>query len=177
MSVLCRHKGGDGKHVLFVKGAPESVLPRCTSVRLEDGTTLKMTDEWRQCLREQFESMATRPLRCLMLALKESDLGDLTGVTEDASGEAMPPRAAALLSDPDKFGEVEQGLTLVGMVGIRDPARPEVADSIARCRDAGVRVVMITGDSAQTAAAIARDVNILAHEDQAGGADVCRGGD
>ena len=47
------------------------------------------------------------------------------------------------------------------MVGIKDPARPEVADSINKCHDAGVRVIMITGDARDTAVAIARDVNIL----------------
>ena len=125
-----------------------------------------MTEEWRTALRTQFEEMARRPLRCLALASKENGLGALAEVTKP--GE-LPRRAAELLGDPTKFAEVEQGLTFEGMVGIKDPARPEVADSIARCRAAGVRVVMITGDSAQTAAAIARDVNILAPEEAADG--------
>ena len=54
-------------------------------------------------------------------------------------------------------------------MGIKDPARPEVAASIRRCRDAGIRVVMITGDSAPTAAAIAKDVNIFDEKDGADG--------
>ena len=165
MSVLCRGVG-TGRNALFVKGAPESVLPRCTSLRLDDGSVVRMTDEWRTALRTQFEEMARRPLRCLALASKENGLGALAEVTKP--GE-LPRRAAELLGDPTKFAEVEQGLTFEGMVGIKDPARPEVADSIARCRAAGVRVVMITGDSAQTAAAIARDVNILAPEEAADG--------
>jgi P-type E1-E2 ATPase len=49
----------------------------------------------------------------------------------------------------------------VGTVGIKDPARPEVADSIRKCHEAGVRIIMITGDARDTAVAIARDVNIL----------------
>jgi len=83
-------------------------------------------------------------------------------VLADVNKPGAPPRrAAGVLGDTDGFINVERGLTFVGLVGIKDPARPEVADSIAQCRKAGVRVVMITGDSAQTAAAIARDVNIL----------------
>ena len=66
-----------------------------------------------------------------------------------------------LLSNPDNYSSIESGLTWVGMVGIKDPARPEVADSINKCHDAGIRVIMITGDARDTAVAIARDVNIL----------------
>ena len=88
------------------------------------------------------------------------DLGDLADV---ASADNLGPAAAAL-SEPSQFVEMEKGLTFVGMVGIKDPARPEVATSIIRCRDAGIRVIMITGDSAATARAIARDVNILEEE-------------
>jgi Ca2+-transporting ATPase len=66
-----------------------------------------------------------------------------------------------LLSDPSTYADIESGLTLVGIVGIKDPARPEVADSINQCTKAGIRVMMITGDAKDTAVAIARDVNIF----------------
>jgi Ca2+-transporting ATPase len=66
-----------------------------------------------------------------------------------------------LLSNPQNYASIESGLTWVGLVGIKDPARPEVAESIKKCHDAGVRVIMITGDARDTAVAIARDVNIL----------------
>ena len=161
MSVLCRSLR-TSRNALFVKGAPESVMPRCTSLRMSDGTTVRMTDAWRQQLRTQFEDMARRPLRCLALAVKEDHLGPLTNLSEP---NVMPPRAAALLSDSSKLVDIEQGLTFLGLVGIKDPARPEVPRSIEMCAKAGVRVVMITGDSAQTAAAIARDVNILGPAD------------
>jgi len=157
MSVLCRHKNKPSNS-LFVKGAPEGLLPRCTFVRLADGTTIRMTDGWRRKLRNQFEEMARRPLRCLALAVKESGLGVLADVSTPAE---VRGNAQALLADASRFEQIESGLTFVGLVGIKDPARPEVADSIMQCRKAGVRVVMITGDSAQTAAAIARDVHIL----------------
>eukprot|EP00965_Chrysotila_dentata_P000949 30373-Pleurochrysis_carterae.AAC.1 len=69
MSVLCAPTNG-GKNTLFAKGAPEHLLPRCTHLRLADGTTLRMSDEWRKAITEQFSGMATRPLRCLALAVK-----------------------------------------------------------------------------------------------------------
>jgi Ca2+-transporting ATPase len=173
MSVLCRSVGS-GRNALFVKGAPESVLPRCDSVRLDDGSVVKMTDEVRRRVAEQFEGMARRPLRCLALAVKESNLGVLGQPSRP--GE-LPPRAASLLSDSGRFAEVESGLVFCGLVGIKDPARPEVVSSIEQCRKAGVRVVMITGDSAQTAAAIARDVQILALDDHAADGRVFVGGE
>lgn len=153
MSVLCRPVGAR-LNQLFVKGAPESVLPRCAFVRLADGTTVRMTDEWRRVLTAHFEGMATRPLRTLALAVKERGLGPLAHY--DGSADAPP-----VLSKPASFANIESGLTFVGFAGITDPARPEVATAIASCRAAGIRVVMITGDSAQTAAAIARDVGIF----------------
>ena len=65
------------------------------------------------------------------------------------------------LSDPGRFAEVEAGLTFVGAVGLHDPPRPEVADAIARCAAAGIRVVIVTGDNKLTAEAIGRQVGLL----------------
>ena len=103
--------------------------------------------------------MARRPLRCLALAVKDTQLGALADLREN-----QPPSraAAAVLQATGRFHEVERGLTFTGMVGIKDPARPEVAGAISRCRAAGIRVIMITGDSAPTASAIARDVGVFA---------------
>ena len=106
--------------------------------------------------------MAARPLRCLAMAIGE-DIGDLA----DYDGPSHP--AHKKLTDPSKFIDLEQNLIFTGVCGIKDPARPEVAASIRRCRDAGIRVVMITGDSAPTAAAIAKDVNIFDEKDGADG--------
>lgn len=65
------------------------------------------------------------------------------------------------LVDTSKYDELEGGLSFVGYVCIKDPVRPEVADSISNCRTAGINVIMITGDSKETAIAIARELNIL----------------
>ena len=66
------------------------------------------------------------------------------------------------LLDINGFEAIESDLTLFGLVGIKDPARMEVRDSINKCRQAGIRVFMITGDNQITAEAIARDVGIIA---------------
>ena len=69
--------------------------------------------------------------------------------------------AKDLLADSSKYDELESGLSFVGYVCIKDPVRPEVAESISRCRTAGINVIMITGDSKETAIAIAQELNIL----------------
>ena len=113
---------GKARNVLFVKGAPEGLLPRCSHLRLEDGTTIRMNDEWRRRLKLQFEEMARRPLRCLALAVKDTNLGLLADVTTPlagAEGEGVSrvnKRAASMLSDASRFAEIERGLTFVGMV-------------------------------------------------------------
>ena len=165
MSALCKPVGRGGSNVLFVKGAPESVLPRCSHLQLADGAVVRMNEAWARRIRETFTEMARRPLRCLALATKERGLGALA----KWDGVAADGKCPAAINNPSKFVDVERGLTFTGLVGIKDPARPEVAASIRRCRDAGIRVVMITGDSAPTAAAIAKDVNIFDEKDGADG--------
>ena len=63
--------------------------------------------------------------------------------------------------DINNFEAIEQNLTLFGICGIKDPARPEVRESIEKCKEAGIRGFMITGDNQTTAEAIARDVGIF----------------
>ncbi|KAL9183678.1 hypothetical protein ACHAXT_004534 [Thalassiosira profunda] len=145
---------------LLVKGAPNLLLERCTHAKLRDGSVVKLDGRLRRQIEKKTTDLATRPLRCLALAVKETDrLEDsLNQYSQDSmhADERHP-----LLSNPQNYASIESGLTWVGMVGIKDPARPEVAESIKKCHDAGVRVVMITGDARDTAVAIARDVNIL----------------
>jgi Ca2+-transporting ATPase len=124
---------------------------------LPNGKVVPMTDGFRARTAELVQSMAQRPLRCLLLAVKEGkDLGDLANLTEKDDPASHPK-----LQDPKNFEKIESDLTWVGITGIKDPARPEVAQAMTQCRDAGVRVIVITGDSKETAVAIARDVNIF----------------
>ena len=109
--------------------------------------------------------MSSKALRCLAMAGK-LDLGEFA----DYSGPKHPSHKYVniiiriknrKLLDINGFEAIESDLTLFGIVGIKDPARMEVRDSINKCRQAGIRVFMITGDNQITAEAIARDVGIF----------------
>ncbi|KAG8466864.1 hypothetical protein KFE25_008243 [Diacronema lutheri] len=142
---------------LLVKGAPESVLERCTLLRLVDGSDVPITPASRARILAKFNEMARRPLRVLAMACKE-ELGDLSDYTAD-KGAAHPMHKA--LADASRFAQIESGLTFVGLVGIKDPARAEVKGAIEKCYEAGVRVIMITGDTKDTAEAIAKEIGIF----------------
>lgn len=165
MSVLCASPTPNGKarNRLLIKGAPNLLLERCTHVKLRDGTVVKMKGSLRRSIEDKLSEMAARPLRCLALAVKENaHLED--SLRRFAPKDDRDVASHPLLSDAKNFKAIENDLTLVGIVGIKDPARPEVADSINQCSEAGIRVMMITGDARDTAVAIARDVNIFPKE-------------
>jgi Ca2+-transporting ATPase len=117
----------------YTKGAPEVVLERCDSV-LEDGEVVELTDERREAIRAEVETFAGDALRVLGFARK-------VGVDPDADEE-----------------ELETGLTFLGLQGMLDPPRSEVREAVADCRNAGIRVVMVTGDNLATATAIGTEV-------------------
>lgn len=125
-------RSADGELVAHVKGSVESVLPLCTRIGRPDGDAA-LDDEARAGVGAEATAMADRALRVLAVA-----------------------RRSAPADDP------EQGLTLLGLVGMIDPPRAGVAGAIEACRRAGVRVVMITGDHPATAAAIAREIGLAA---------------
>lgn len=166
MSVLADFSGNPNKKArnqLLVKGAANMVLDRCTHIKYRDGSVSKINGSMRRELEKKITDMATRPLRCLALATKDesklqSSLKNFKPVDDN------DVREHPLLKDPSKYEDIESGLTLVGLVGIKDPARPEVADSIQKCTDAGIRVIMITGDARDTAVAIAKEINIFSSD-------------
>ena len=127
------HQDGDG-YVLYVKGALEAVLPRCTTWETALGQEA-ISDVRRQKLLDAEAAMASSGLRVLAFAYR------------------------ALTTRPDR-DELEERLTFAGLIGLHDPPRPEVPAAIGRCRDAGIKVVMVTGDHAQTALAIARAIGL-----------------
>ena len=128
------HHDHDGHGFVFVKGAPEAVLARCDR-QLQHGCCVPLAaGAWH----DRVERIAARGRRMLALAL----------------GTA-PPRRRDL-----RFGDIEAGLTMVALVGIIDPPRDEAIAAVAQCRAAGIRVKMITGDHAVTAAAIAAQMAI-----------------
>jgi P-type Ca2+ transporter type 2C len=131
MSVVCQAEGGP---VLYVKGAPETVLPMCSRYLGGPDGDDALTSGTRQDWRDAAEQMASQGLRVLAVASRPQD---------------QPVFAA------------EKGLTVLGFIGMVDAPRPGVRVAIERCRDAGIRVVMLTGDHPATAAAIGREVGIL----------------
>ena len=163
MSVLCEYskelnqkmKAKSRKHGnrLLVKGAPNLLLQRCTQVKLRDGNVVKLTGELRRQVEAKLSEMAARPLRCLALAVKDNEALE-SSLRDFAPSNEGDIAKHPLLSKPETYKNIESGLTLVGIVGIKDPARPEVADSINECTRAGIRVMMITGDAKDTAVAI-----------------------
>jgi Ca2+-transporting ATPase len=137
----------EGRPWAFVKGAPETLLERCSGIRTEVGVR-DLTESDRAGMLQAGAVMASEALRILAVAERPLDPAALSG-----------PRA------PDEAG-IECGLSLLGLVGIQDPPRPEARESIQRCKRAGIRTVMITGDHPDTARAIARELDILGRDDQ-----------
>ncbi len=135
MAVLCA--GADGARVL-VKGALEEVLARCVRVATPRGDA-PLDAAWAARLRHEGDRMAADALRVLALA------------------ERVWPGPPPAHVDAETL---ERDLTLVGLVGMWDPPRAEVPAAVRRCQQAGIRVVMITGDHALTAAAIARRIGL-----------------
>lgn len=170
MGVLCtRSEAKRVNNRLLVKGAPNLLINRCTHVKLRNGRTVKLTGRLRRVIESKTSELAGRPLRTLALAVKETEFLDRSlkqykGTNQSISIDGATREKHPLLDDSSKYAAIESGLTLVGLVGIKDPARPEVRDSIKRCSDAGVRVIMITGDAKDTAIAIAKDVDIFTEE-------------
>lgn len=132
----------DGQPVTrcYVKGAPDVLIARATSFRHPDGTLVPITDDNRHLAIQANDQIANAGERVMVVAQRDFDPA---GVEPDGN-----------------LIELIEGLTLLAMVGIVDPPRPEAKAAIAECKDAGIRVRMITGDHATTAAAIAGELGI-----------------
>uniref|UniRef100_A0A8C5N4U4 Calcium-transporting ATPase n=1 Tax=Gouania willdenowi TaxID=441366 RepID=A0A8C5N4U4_GOUWI len=151
MSVYCTpNKARSSAGKMFVKGAPEGVIDRCTHIRV-GGNKVPLTPGIKEKLMSVIREYGTGrdTLRCLALATRDNP------VSKDE----------LVLEDSNRFIEYETDLTFVGCVGMLDPPRAEVAASIRLCRLAGIRVIMITGDNKGTAVAICRRIGIFGEED------------
>ncbi|CAH1766758.1 15177_t:CDS:10, partial [Entrophospora sp. SA101] len=158
MSVLVQSKKNNSSYTLLVKGAPESILDRCKFVRLSSvicPATSELTPKIRKGLNEKFLEYGKQGLHVLAIAR-------ISGLTSSSLCEYD-------FSDPSTFIQIEQNMTFIGLVGILDPPRLEVARSIKKCITAGIRVIVITGDNKNTAEAICRKIGIFGkHEDLTG---------
>lgn len=135
---------------MFVKGAPEGVLDRCSHIRVGN-QKLPMTQAMKEKILDTTRNYGCGrdTLRCLALATLDN-----------------PPKPDDMdLCDANKFASYEVNLTFVGVAGMLDPPRKEVADAIKRCRNAGIRVIVITGDNKATAEAICRRIGVFTEEE------------
>jgi magnesium-transporting ATPase (P-type) len=128
------HRGRD-ETILFAKGAPEELLLRARWIE-RDGRQEPLTPDWRAALAEVATQMADRGLRVLALAHR-----------------VLP--TAYVLANAD------EDLVLTALVGFEDQPRPEVPLAVRRCREAGVKVIMVTGDHPHTALAVAREIGLV----------------
>lgn len=118
--------------VAFAKGAPEVMVEACTMIRTPEGTTAFSLEEKARVL-DTARTMADDALRLIAVARKETN----------------------------DIGATAHGMTFLGLVGMIDPPRPEAQSAVHRCEEAGIRVVMITGDHPVTAQAVAKELGIL----------------
>ena len=134
----------NNKKNAYMKGAPEVVLGKCNQILL-NGKVQKLTQQVRTDLQKVTEAMALQALRNLGFAYKE------------------------LPQNMEAFDEkIEEDFIFVGIIGMIDPPRSEVKDAIAICNQAGIRVVMITGDHELTATAVAKALNLIGENEVEG---------
>lgn len=135
-----REKAGSGnqKRIAFIKGAPKEMLESCVSIMAED-KIFDLDDELRARILEVNDQFAREGLRVLAVAQRK-----------------LPENIQEY--SPEK---VEEQMTLLGLVAMMDPPRPEVADAVKKCKSAGIKIFMITGDYGLTAESIARKIGIV----------------
>jgi len=143
MSVLAKPKNG-GANTLYVKGAPEQILERCTSVYTEQSGVVNLDSKTKSLITKKINEWAEDGLRILAFAIvKDSKLN---------------PKAKI---DTKDFSSYESNMTFLGLTGMMDPPRKEVLDSIKKCKEAGIRVIVITGDNKKTAESICKQIGIF----------------
>jgi len=126
-----------GRPVAFVKGAPRETMALCTSVR-RDGADVPLDDALRGAILAEHDRLATDGFRLIAVAIR-----------------ALPPEL-----EHGASADVERALVFLGFVALWDPPRPGVREALAQCQQAGIRVVMVTGDYGLTAQAIARSLGL-----------------
>jgi sodium/potassium-transporting ATPase subunit alpha len=125
-----------GETLVLTKGALETVLPLCAGIFVDNGTK-SLNDENKEPVIDAYRSMMDDGLRVIAFAFRK-----LAG---NSIAEADP----------------ESDLIFVGLMGLEDPPRPEVPEAIKKCREAGIKVIMITGDASRTAKAIAKKIGLV----------------
>ncbi|KAI4110180.1 MAG: hypothetical protein L6R37_000073 [Teloschistes peruensis] len=144
MSVLV---GRDNQQRLLVKGAPESIFERCTHILVgSGGKKIPLERKHADILSQEVVQYGNRGLRVIALASRE----DFQIKSQFSNAKTT-----------EEYLQIEQDLTFIGLVGMLDPPRPEVSASIRKCKEAGIRVVVITGDNRNTAESICRQIGVF----------------
>ena len=121
---------------IFTKGALETVLPLCSNILINNEIQV-LTEGFNQSINQAYHSLTDEGLRVMAFAFRQSK---------------------------DDVHNPEADLVFVGLAGLEDPPRPEVREALAKCNDAGIKVIMITGDGSRTAVAIAREIGLVRGE-------------
>merc|ERR1711973_1006398 len=129
----------DNRYLLVMKGAPERIVDRCSTI-IVDGRELPLTEEWKNAFETAYMELGGLGERVLGFCDKYPN-----GYPFDAEDVNFPL----------------EGLRFVGLMSMIDPPRAAVPDAVAKCRSAGIKVIMVTGDHPITAKAIARSVGII----------------
>lgn len=126
-----------GKLYAFVKGAPDFMKPVCSYFVDAESKIAKITEDFEQKYEQAIQEFAQGSLRTLCIAYKE------------------------LKTVPEEWSQVENGLIVLAVVGIKDPLRDGIKEAVTQCHEGGVTVRMVTGDNKITAIAIAKEAGIL----------------
>ena len=146
MSTLVRHSSSGGR--LLVKGAAESVLMRATHMYVNENTRRPLDDATRASLLARVDAFGREGLRALAVAVRDV---------------AVPAQLGPVSTS--EYAAYESDLSFVGIVGMRDPPRPEVKMAVAACKAAGVRVVVITGDNQHTAESVCWQIGLFSADE------------
>lgn len=141
------HQGRGKNRIVYVKGAPKEVLELCTQ-HSRKGKTVEMSDADRADIMAVNDGYARSGLRVLAVAVRT--------ITPD---DGLPVSLGSYTPEL-----IEQNLTFLGLIAMVDPPRPEVAQAVDKCHNAGIRIIMITGDYGLTAESIARRIGIIKGE-------------
>lgn len=138
------HKVADDKYMVYTKGGVDELLARCNSYKI-NGEIKNNIKEYKETIDKFNDEMAENALRVLAMAYKQID--------------HMPSK--------EEMNGIEKNLIFVGMVGMIDPPREEAKVAVEKCKSAGIKTVMITGDHKTTAVAIAKELGILEEGEEA----------
>jgi Ca2+-transporting ATPase len=144
------HKNSENKFIAYTKGAPEIVLSNCREI-FENGKIRKLSKQDEEVILENNEKMASSALRVLGLAFKNIPNTNLENISKETT---------------------EENLVFLGLTGMIDPPRDEAKEANLKCRKAGIRTIMITGDHKLTAVAIAKELEMIQNDKVLTGAEL-----